>query len=261
MSSKKLQGPFQRENPNISIPGAATFALGRLADAPLQYMMFTQGWAVKALAAVGMRASNALVTAGPGVAGLGPVPTLLTGMYAIAGIRHAYWALFTSDNHCSTGSSLGIAVYNTAVNIANTLVAVHMLTSSPHPILGSFTDCIGWKQWAGLALFVIGISMEMIAEDSRKKFKQDPKNKGKIDDTGLWSVVRHPNYLGFLLGRIGISLVTGSLVSTAAHAAVQFAIFFFGGVPEISGYMATKYDAQWMDYKKRVPYAMFPGIY
>jgi steroid 5-alpha reductase family enzyme len=106
-----------------------------------------------------------------------------------------------------------------------------MLTSSPHPILGSFTDCIGWKQWAGLALFVIGISMEMSAEDSRKKFKKDPKNKGKIDDTGLWyvlfyprsrisdlvffyirSVVRHPNYLGFLLGRIGISLVTVSSI-------------------------------------------------
>jgi hypothetical protein len=51
-------------------------------------MMFTQGWAVKALAAVGVRASNALVTTGPGVAGLGPVPTLLTGMYAVAGVRH-----------------------------------------------------------------------------------------------------------------------------------------------------------------------------
>ncbi|KAJ7821309.1 hypothetical protein B0H14DRAFT_2371390 [Mycena olivaceomarginata] len=84
-----------------------------------------------------------------------------------------------------------------------------MLTSSPHPILGSFTECIGWKQWAGLALFVIRISMEMIAEDSRKKFRKDPKNKGKIDNTGLWSVVSHPNYLGFFLG---ISLVTVSSV-------------------------------------------------
>ncbi|KAJ7760757.1 hypothetical protein B0H14DRAFT_3511064 [Mycena olivaceomarginata] len=219
--------------------------------APLQYMMFTQGWAVKALAAVGVRASNALVTTGPGAAGLGLSRLYSRGCTPLR--AYAMYAPNLCDNYCSTGSSLGIAVYNTAVNIVNTLVAVHMLTSSPHPILGSFTDCIGWKQWAGLTLFAIGISMEIIAEDSRRKFKKDSKNKGKIDDTGLWSVVRHPNYLGFLLGRTGISLVTGSLVSTAAHAAVQFAIFFFGGVPEISGSMATKYDAQWMDYKKRVP--------
>ncbi|KAF7363222.1 S5A-REDUCTASE domain-containing protein [Mycena venus] len=240
------QGPFHRENPHI-MP-------------PLQYLMFTQGWAVKCLTAVGLRASNVLVAAGPGVAGLGPIPTLLTGMYAVAGIRHGYWALFTTSNYCPTGASLQIVVYNATVNIINTLVAVHALTSS-HPTLGSFTDCIGWKQWAGLAIFAIGISMEMIAEDSRKQFKKDPKNKGKIDDTGLWSVVRHPNYLGYLLWRIGISLTTGSLIATTALASLQLAIFCCLGIPEISSYMVTKYDVQWMEYKKRVPYALFPGIF
>ncbi|KAJ7799623.1 hypothetical protein B0H14DRAFT_2902687 [Mycena olivaceomarginata] len=186
MSSKKLQGPFPCVNPNISILGRAVKALAG---------GYTKLFVNPGLAAIGVCASNALATAGPGVAGLGHVLTLLTRMYVIAGIHHAaYWALFTSDNYCSTGSSLGIAVQH--------------------------SQWIGWKQWAGLALFVIRISMEMIAEDSRKKFRKDPKNKGKIDDTGLWSVVSHPNYLGFFLGRTGISLVTGSLVSTAAHAAV-----------------------------------------
>ncbi|KAF8182249.1 hypothetical protein K438DRAFT_1975775 [Mycena galopus ATCC 62051] len=261
MSSKPpTRGPFHRENPNISIPGAAIFALGRLADAPLQYTIFTRGLPVTGLAAVGLRANNALVTAGPGIAGLGTVPTLLTGMYAIAGIRHAYWSVFTSSNYCSTGSSLQVVFYNTAVNIVNTLVAVHALTSPPNSVLGNFTDFIGWKQWAGLTIFAIGISMEMIAENSRKQFKKDLKNKGKIDDTGLWSIVRHPNYLGYLLWRIGITLTTGSLVATAALASLQLGIFCFGGIPDISHYMATKYDVQWKDYKKRVPFALFPGI-
>ncbi|KAF9020016.1 hypothetical protein BDZ89DRAFT_1020440 [Hymenopellis radicata] len=261
MSSKPPQGPFQRQNPNISVPGAAIFALGRLGDAPLQYALFTQGWAVKALAAIGLRGSNVLVTAGPGVAGLGPIPTLLTGMYAVAGMRHAYWSVFTSSNYCGVGDSLQIVIYNATVNVINTLVAVHTLTSSTNPVLGSFTECLAWKQWAGLALFALGVSLEMISENSRKQFKKDPKNKGKIDDTGLWSVVRHPNYLGYFLWRVGISLTTGSLVSSAVLASFQFAIFFFGGIPEISSYMATKYDAKWADYRKRVPSAMFPGIF
>ncbi|KAF8169147.1 hypothetical protein K438DRAFT_1774398 [Mycena galopus ATCC 62051] len=261
MSSKPPpRGPFHRENSDINIPGTAMFALGRLADAPLQWAMFAQGLAVKGLAVVGLCASNVLVTAGPGFAGLGPIPTLLTGMYAVAGIHHAYWAVFTTSNYCSTGSSLMIVFYNAAVNIVNTLVAVHALTSSLNPILGNFTDFIGWKQWAGLTIFAIGISMEIIAENSRKQFKKDPKNKGKIDDTGLWSVVRHPNYLGYLLWRIGITLTTGSLVATAALGSLQLAIFCFGGIPDLSNYMATKYDMQWKDYKKRVPYALFPGI-
>ncbi|KAJ6595535.1 hypothetical protein DFH09DRAFT_1305341 [Mycena vulgaris] len=58
--------------------------------------------------------------------------------------------------------------------------------------------------------------METIAEGSRKKFKKDLKNKGKIDDTGLWSFVRHPNYLGYTFWRTGITLATGSLGATVA---------------------------------------------
>ncbi|KAJ7312712.1 hypothetical protein DFH08DRAFT_1043922 [Mycena albidolilacea] len=238
-------------------------------------MMFIQGRAVKALAAIGVRASNALVTAGPGLAGFGHVLALLTGMYVIAGIRHAirskslaYWALFTSDNYCSTGSSLGIAVQHSRHGpYAHFITASHSwqvhrvhwmeAVGRQNSILGRFTECIGWKQWAGLALFVIRISMEMIAEDSRKKFRKDPKNKGKIDDTGLWSVVSHPNYLGFLLGRTGISLVTVSSRTPLSN----LRSLSLGGVPEISGYMATKYDAQQMEYKKRVPNALLPGLY
>ncbi|KAJ7190140.1 hypothetical protein GGX14DRAFT_606487 [Mycena pura] len=202
-----------------STTGIATIVLGRLSAAPLQYLMFSKGWAVKGLVAVGLRASNRLVTSGPGIAGLGPVPTLLTGMYAVAGLRHVYWALFTNTYDLAPGSALMVVVYNAAVDTFSTLVAVNALTSAPYPVCGGdFVDCIGWKQWAGLALFATGISIELLAEESlgRKPFKKDPKNKGKIDDTGQWSVVRHPDYIGYTLWRAGIALTTGSLGATAA---------------------------------------------
>ncbi|KAJ7701548.1 hypothetical protein B0H17DRAFT_189370 [Mycena rosella] len=243
-----------------SIPGIATYALGRLSDAPLQYFMFTQGWAVKALTAVGLRASNILISAGPGVAGLGPIPTLLTGMYAVAGLHHGYWILFRNSYTWTIDTSLTVVVYNAVVNTLNTLVAVNALTSAPHPILGDFVDCIGWKQWAGLALFAVGISMETIAEESRKRFKKDPKNKGKIDDTGLWSFVRHPNYLGYTLWRTGITLATGSLPATGVLTVLQILSFTTQGIPGITAYMSQRYGQQWTDYTKRVPSALIPGI-
>ncbi|KAJ6554561.1 hypothetical protein B0H19DRAFT_1377407 [Mycena capillaripes] len=249
-----------RSNPEISIPGVATLVLGRLSDAPLQYAMFTQGWAVKGLTAVGLRASSLLVSAGPGAAGLGPIPTLLTGMYAVSGLRHGYWALSISSHKVPPGFALQVTLLNTAINTINTLVAVNALTSSSYPILGNFTDSIGWKQWTGLALFTIGISIEIVAEESRKRFKRDPKNKGRIDDTGLWSFVRHPNYLGCTLWCTGTTLATGSIVATAALAVFQIFGFYTGGIPEITSYMSWKYGKQWADYTKRVPSAMIPGI-
>ncbi|KAJ6554546.1 hypothetical protein B0H19DRAFT_1262884 [Mycena capillaripes] len=249
-----------RGNPNLSIPGIATFAIGRLSDAPLQYAMFTQGWAVKGLTAVGLRASSLLISAGPGIAGLGPIPTLLTGMYAVAGVRHAYWVLCTSNFNWPPSAALPVVLYNTALNTINTLVAVNALTSSPYPVLGDFTDCMGWKQWAGLALFAVGIIIEISAEESRKRFKKDPKNRGRIDDTGLWSVVRHPNYLGYTLWRMGITLATGSIIATVALSAFQVIAFTSAGIPGITGYMSAKYGQQWSDYTKRVPSAIIPGI-
>ncbi|KAK6983837.1 S5A-reductase domain-containing protein [Favolaschia claudopus] len=246
MSTKQRpQGPFQRENPNVSLTASIIFALGRLADAPFQYLMFREGWAVKLLAALGFIPGSATIT------GNYEIPALLIGMYAIAGVRHAYWIVFTNATHCSPASALNIAIYNASINLINTLVAVNALTS-PSPIT------YGWKQWMGIALFAIGILLEVISETSRKHFKKDPRNKGRIDDTGLWSIVRHPNYLGYLVWRIGLSLTAGSLTSAIILNTFQFCIFYFGGIPDISGYMARKYDAQWAAYTKRVPSAMCP---
>ena len=45
------------------------------------------------------------------------------------------------------------------------------------------------RRWVGLALFASGITIEMYSEETRKAFKKDPRNKGKVDDTGLFGIV------------------------------------------------------------------------
>lgn len=87
-------------------------------------------------------------------------------------------------------------LYNLFVDTFNTFSAVRALTASGPVVADNFIEALGWKQWTGIGLFVVGILIETLCEESRKRFKADPANKGKIDDTGLWSIVRHPNYAG-----------------------------------------------------------------
>ena len=97
---------------------------------------------------------------------------------------------------------------NICFDTFNTLSAVRAVTSSSPVVAGSFIEALGWKQWAGVGLFIAGMLIETLAEESRKRFKADRSNKGKIDDTGLWSLVRHPNYAGYTLWRSGVMLAT-----------------------------------------------------
>jgi len=96
---------------------------------------------------------------------------------------------------------------NFVTDTISTLNAVYTVTSSSPVEAESFIGALGWKQWAGVGLFIVGMLMEIVSEGSRKRFKANPSNKGKIDDTGLWSVVRHPNYAGYVLWRSSVMLV------------------------------------------------------
>jgi steroid 5-alpha reductase family enzyme len=86
------------------------------------------------------------------------------------------------------------------------LIAVRAITSSNSVEAESFIEALGWKQWVGIGLFIAGMLIDTLAEESRKHFKANPYNKGEIDDTGLWSIVRHPNYAGYALWRSSMML-------------------------------------------------------
>lgn len=49
---------------------------------------------------------------------------------------------------------------------------------------------------AGLALWLTGFIFQAGADWHLKQFKADPANKGRVLQTGLWSLCRHPNYFG-----------------------------------------------------------------
>lgn len=64
------------------------------------------------------------------------------------------------------------------------------------PIALSYTTSLAWTFWdsLGFALFVIGILGEGLADYQMACFRNDPENKTKVCNVGLWYYSRHPNY-------------------------------------------------------------------
>ncbi len=52
----------------------------------------------------------------------------------------------------------------------------------------------GWRAAAGVAIWVVAIGGESIADRQLERFRSDPANRGKVCQQGLWRYSRHPNY-------------------------------------------------------------------
>jgi steroid 5-alpha reductase family enzyme len=59
----------------------------------------------------------------------------------------------------------------------------------------------------GVMVWAVGLSFEAVGDWQLAKFKKDPSNAGKVMQTGLWSLTRHPNYFGDALLWWGIGIV------------------------------------------------------
>jgi steroid 5-alpha reductase family enzyme len=67
------------------------------------------------------------------------------------------------------------------------------------PLLGAIASeagPLGWLDYAGTALWLVGLCFEAVGDWQLARFKADPANLGRVMDRGLWRLTRHPNYFG-----------------------------------------------------------------
>jgi steroid 5-alpha reductase family enzyme len=55
---------------------------------------------------------------------------------------------------------------------------------------------LGWLDFAGVALWILGLTFEAGGDWQLARFRADPDNKGRVLDRGFWAYTRHPNYFG-----------------------------------------------------------------
>lgn len=110
-----------------------------------------------------------------------------------------------------------------------------------------------------IALFVLGALFNTGAELQRKRFKENPANKGRLYTRGLFALVRHPNYLGDVLWALGWALMTRDIWALCIPA-VAAAAFIFIFIPQLSAYLAGRYGTQYESWAGRTK-RLIPFIY
>lgn len=87
----------------------------------------------------------------------------------------------------------------------------------------------------GLLMWLLGFSIEVIADNQKSAFNANSENQGKWIDSGLWSYSRHPNYLGEIMLWTGIACFGISCFSGLERVAWVSPIFIYLLLTKISG--------------------------
>ena len=117
----------------------------------------------------------------------------------------------------------------------------------------------------GLVTFFVGMSIEVISDNQKTKFRNDPKNKDRFINTGLWSRSRHPNYVGEITLWSGVAIISFSslegwqYVSLISPVFTYFLLVYVSGVPQLekSGQKKWGHIKDYQDYIKKTPSLIF----
>ncbi|KAF7552968.1 hypothetical protein G7046_g7251 [Stylonectria norvegica] len=255
---------IQRGVKKTSASGVLTLFVLRGLDPILQfYLLAGGGSALLAKTGVAAIVNGPAVTTGVGLIddlGLPAAHLVLVAMAAGSAIKQCYWLAALSQEYFPPDMAVGVSVYNTFMNTANTLLFLSGTTSSLTGPLVPGT-AIPYTTVVGAVLYAVGIALEAGSEYQRKKFKDDPASKGKVMRTGLWSWARHINYGGYALWRGAYCLAASGWVGGLLMSAFQGVYFQKMAVPLLNDYCAGRYGEQWVRFRRDVKWTLLPGIY
>tara|TARA_Y100000746_G_scaffold94167_1_gene80269 strand:+ start:71 stop:493 length:423 start_codon:yes stop_codon:yes gene_type:complete len=115
--------------------------------------------------------------------------------------------------------------------------------------------------YIGLALFILGFAIEVMADMEKSAFKANQENKDKFITTGLWARSRHPNYFGEIVLWTGIAVMSFSSLEGLQYLTLISPIFTYLLLVYVSGVrmLEARGDLKWgndpayQEYKKKTP--------
>lgn len=118
----------------------------------------------------------------------------------------------------------------------------------------------------GIALWLLGFGVEVIADRQKRQFRL-AHGPDTFITTGLWSRSRHPNYFGEITLWLGLALLALPALQGWQYLTLVSPVFVYVLLTRVSGVamLERKSDKRWGDnpgyiaYKKNTP-VLIPGI-
>lgn len=120
---------------------------------------------------------------------------------------------------------------------------------------------LGWVAYAGIVVWLMGFTIEVVADRQKSQFKKDPANEGEFISTGLWAWSRHPNYFGEITLWTGIAIIAIPILSGWQWVTLISPVFVMLLLTKVSGIpmLEKRADERWgaeesyQEYKGRTP--------
>jgi steroid 5-alpha reductase family enzyme len=136
------------------------------------------------------------------------------------------------------------------------------IIAAPLLIAQTYRGNLTSLDYLSIAIWLVGFLFEFIGDWQLAHFKQNPQNKGKVMDKGLWKYTRHPNYFGDTLlwwGYFGLSLsAPGAWLYIFSPILMSFLLMQVSGVTLLEKSL-VKSKPQYQDYIRKTS-AFFPML-
>jgi protein-S-isoprenylcysteine O-methyltransferase len=117
-------------------------------------------------------------------------------------------------------------------------------------------------QWAGLAVLVIGIAVRSLAIAQLGRFHTPNvaiRGDHQLREEGLYAYVRHPSYLGAMIGFFGFALTLGNWLSVIVMTSLTTCLYLYR-INEEEAALADAFGDAFRQYAARTK-RLIPWVY
>ncbi len=109
-------------------------------------------------------------------------------------------------------------------------------------------------EWAGVAVWAVGLLGESTADRQLARFKADPRHKGRVCNVGLWRYSRHPNYFFEWVIWVAYAVVAWSapygFLAVACPVVMLYLLLGVTGIPATEAAAVARRGEAYREYQR-----------